>query len=167
MKLNNINSSFYSVLNDSEHLFDVLFNQELQFMAILSPEGRVLKVNDFALASQGAKREDYVGKLFWHSPAWRKLPEWEGIWRQRLIDAAHQQNAIITEDVFEVEDGSLRYADASTQAIFSVDGKVSGYIIQAVDITLRRLQEQQLEESETRMALVFEHSQIGHWEKCT
>ncbi|MFT6471481.1 MAG: hypothetical protein ACJAZ4_001929 [Neptuniibacter pectenicola] len=60
-----------------ERLFEMVFNQQFQFMAILSPDGRVLKINQLALTQQGAKREDYVGKLFWESPAWRNLPEWK------------------------------------------------------------------------------------------
>jgi hypothetical protein len=44
-----------------ERLFEMVFNQQFQFMAILSPDGRVLKINQLALTQQGAKREDYVG----------------------------------------------------------------------------------------------------------
>ncbi|WP_413699544.1 PAS domain-containing protein [Psychromonas sp. KJ10-10] len=164
MKFNNSTSSPDSILNDKESLFDALFNQEFEFIAILSAQGRVLKVNNLALSKQGVKREDYVGKLFWESPAWRKLPEWENIWKQRLIEASQHKKAIVTEDVFEVEGGSLHYADASTRALFGPDGEVSGYIIQAIDITKKRLREKQILEHDALIAFVLEHSKIGHWE---
>ena len=165
MKLNSSNSSPYPVLNDSELLFKMVFNQQFQFMAILSPEGRVLEVNELALTSQGVAREDYVGKLFWNSPAWCNFPEWENIWKQRLVKASNQQSPVITEDIFQIEDGSVHSADASTTAIYDPhNGKLSGYIVQAIDTTKRRLRENQIKENEARLKFVLEHSHIGHWD---
>ncbi|WP_144208270.1 PAS domain S-box protein [Shewanella donghaensis] len=165
MKLNLSNSSCYQVLDDSNLLFEKVFNQQFQFMAILSPEGRVLDINEFALSSQGVTREDYVGKLFWKSPAWCNFPEWEQIWKQRLEEASNQKDPVITVDTFQVKDGSTHIADASTTAIFNPDnGQLSGFIIQAIDITTRRLFENKTLESETRLNFILEHSDIGSWE---
>ena len=68
LKTSNTHKSFID--DDSSHLFEMVFNQQFQFMAILSSEGRVLEINNLALTMQGAKREDYIGKFFWESPAW-------------------------------------------------------------------------------------------------
>ena len=165
MKLNNSDSSPYQVLNDSELLFKMVFNQQFQFMAILSPEGRVLDVNELALQSQGVTRKDYIGKLFWESPAWCNLPEWENIWKERLIEASNSQEAIITEDVFQVEDGSIHYADASTTAIYTPDNNLLvGFIVQAIDTTERRLIDNQIKENEARLTFVLEQNNMGNWE---
>jgi diguanylate cyclase (GGDEF)-like protein/PAS domain S-box-containing protein len=165
MKINSSNSSPYLDVNDKELLFKMVFNQHFQFMAILSPEGRVLEVNDLALSSQGVTQEDYVGKLFWKSPAWCNFPEWESIWKRRLVEASNQHSPVITEDVFQIEDGSLHYADASTTAVYDLDnGKLTGFIVQAIDTTKRRKIEQQIKENEARLKFVLEHSHIGTWE---
>ena len=165
MKLNNSNLSPYQVLNDSELLFNMVFNQQFQFMAILSPEGRVLDVNELAVISQGVTREDYIGKLFWNSPAWCNFPEWEAIWKERLIEASNSQEAVITEDVFQVEDGSIHYADASTTAIYtSENNQLVGFIVQAIDTTQQRLIDNKIKENEARLTFVLDQSHIGNWE---
>lgn len=134
-------------------------------MAVLSSEGRVLDINELALTSQGVTREDYVGKLFWHSPAWCNLPEWENIWKKRLNEAANQLSPVITEDIFQVEDGTIRYADASTTAIFAPkSGQLVGYIIQVTDITQRRIKENQTQENEARLESIMDKCHIGNWE---
>ena len=165
MKLNNSNLSPYPALNNSELLFNAVFNQQFQFMAVLSPDGKVLDVNELAVTSQGVTREDYIGKLFWRSPSWCNLPEWENIWKERLIKASNSQEAVITEDVFQVEDGSIHYADASTTAIYTPDNnQLVGYIVQAIDTTQRRLIDNQIKENEARLTFVLEQSHIGNWE---
>jgi diguanylate cyclase (GGDEF)-like protein/PAS domain S-box-containing protein len=165
MESNSSNSSAYQVLSDPELLFKMVFNQKFQFMAILSPDGKVLEINEFALTSQGVKREDYIGKLLWQSPAWCNLPEWENIWKKRLVEASNQQDPVITKDIFQVEDGSVHYADASTTAIYDPkNGEISGYIIQAKDTTKDRQIENQIQENEARLKFVMQQSQIGNWE---
>lgn len=165
MKLNAANSSTFRAFNDFEQLFKILFNQQSQFMAILTPEGKVLDVNEFALTSQGVTREDYIGKLFWHSPAWCDFPEWGDIWKQRLVDASNQQEALITEDVFQAEGGPIHYAETSTTAIYASNkSELSGYIIQSIDTTKRRLKEKKIQESASRLEGILEQCHIGSWE---
>ena len=165
MKQNNSKSNLSLGNNDPEHLFKTVFNQQFQFMAILDTNGLVVEVNKLALVTQGAKREDYVGKLFWNSPAWRDLPEWEAIWKQRLIDCSTKKKTIFNKDVFQIEDGSLHYADSSTTAIYHPDnGELYGYIVQAIDTTDQYLVEKQLRDNEARLNYVLENSQIGNWE---
>ena len=165
MKLNSANSSPYLFLNDSDLLFKMVFNQQFYFVARLSPVGRVLEVNDLAIASHGASREDYVGKLLWQSPAWLNFPEWEHIWQQRLAEASTAQDPVITEDIFQIKDGSIHYSDVSTAAVYDPhNGQLSGYIIQVIDTTKRRLKEEQMQVSKARLEFVLEQSHIGHWE---
>jgi len=165
MKLNDSNLPPYQVLHDSDLLFNMVFNQQFQFMAILDPNGKVLDVNELAVLSQGVTREDYIGKLFWHSPAWCNFPEWESIWKARLIEASNTKAAVITEDVFQVEDGSIHYADASTTAIYTPgNNQLVGYIVQAIDTTKRHLIDNKIKENEARLTFVLEQSHIGNWE---
>ncbi|MDA1014078.1 MAG: PAS domain S-box protein [Planctomycetota bacterium] len=100
-------------LRESEERFRSVFNQQFQFMAILSPEGLVLDVNRLVLQVQGASREDFVGKRFWESPAWRDLPEWKEIIRDRIAQAFDLDGPLITEDQYQFMDGTVRFADAA------------------------------------------------------
>jgi len=165
MKLNSENSSPYLALNDPELLFSMVFNQQFQCMVILSPEGRVIDVNEFFLTSQRTERAEIVGRFFWETDAWRNLPEWEFIWKQRLIDVATQHHPIATEDVFEGADGTIHSADAITTAIYDTNNsQLIGYVIQAIDTTKSRLVKSQTKESEARLKRILKHSHIGSWE---
>jgi len=165
MKLNSSNSSPYLAIEDSELLFKLAFNQQLQFMAILSPEGRVLDVNAFFLDSQSGTREDHVGKFLWATPAWSNLPEWEDIWKQRLVVASKQKMPVLTEDIFHADDGAVHYADASTSAIFDPNnGLLVGYLLQANDTTKNRFIKNKVKKNEARLERILSHSHIGYWE---
>ncbi|WP_339721478.1 EAL domain-containing protein [uncultured Paraglaciecola sp.] len=165
MKLNALNSSTYHAFNDFEQLFKIVFNQQSQFMVLLTPEGIVLEVNEFALTSQGITREDCIGKLFWHLPPWCDFSESSDIWKQRLDDASKQQEALITEDVFQAEGGTIHYLDTSTTANYASNkSDLSGYIIQYIDTTKRRLKEKKIQESASRLERVLEQCHIGIWD---
>lgn len=165
MKSNNLNSPHHLVLNNSDLLFEMVFKQQFQYMAILSPEGRVLEVNDLALTFQGLPSVDYVGKLFWKSPIWCHLPEWESIWKNRLDEASRQQKSVITEDIFKIDDGSVHYADILITAIYAPHhDQLSGYIVQITDTTKRHLIENKIQQNETRLEFVLQQSHIGHWQ---
>ena len=126
------------IVRKSEQRFRSVFDQQFQFMAILAPDGRVLEVNELALRMQNYTREDYIGKLFWDSPAWQDLPEWPAIWRQRLQQAARGESPILTEDIYKTANGEIRFADAATTAIFDEKGGVEYFIVQASDTTERQ-----------------------------
>lgn len=165
MKKNNLTSNLSLGHSIPEHLFKTVFNQQFQFMAILNPDGLVVEVNKLALIEQGSKREEYVGKFFWCSPEFRSLPEWEVIWKQRLVDASTQNKTIFSKDVFQVADGSLHYSDSSVTAIYPPDSpELYGYIVQAIDTTERHSIEEQLHDNQARLNFVLENSQIGSWD---
>jgi PAS domain S-box-containing protein len=57
-------------LRESEQKFSAIFNQTFELMGIVSLDGVLLEVNQTALDSIGALREDIAGKLFWEAPWW-------------------------------------------------------------------------------------------------
>lgn len=147
-----------------EQLFKMVFDQQHQFLAILSPECRVLEINQLALTMQDAERKDSIGHLFWDIPPWNKLPEWAATWQQRFQQAASQRTPIITEDVYRIADAT-HYADTATTALYSSEsGPLIGYIVQATDITERRLAENRDLEIQARLNFVLEQSRTGNWD---
>ncbi|RTE67561.1 EAL domain-containing protein [Amphritea opalescens] len=148
-----------------EQLFKMAFNQQHQFLALISPEGRVLEINQMALNMQGAEREDYIGQLLWDAPAWKQLPEWKAIWQQRFQQAVSQRTAVITEDIYHIA-GVPHYADAVTTALYASDDSrlLVGYIVQASDITERRLAENRDLAIQERLNFVLEQSRTGSWD---
>ena len=136
---------------ENEVRFQAVFNQHYQFLAILSPDGRVLEINEFALKSQGHKREDYVGHLFWESPAWRSLPEWQDLVRERIAQAQTMHKPLLVEDVYRIADGTTRSADAAYTAIRDNSGQVVYVLAQANDTTQRKLTEEALSDNQRKL----------------
>jgi diguanylate cyclase (GGDEF)-like protein/PAS domain S-box-containing protein len=167
MKFDRKKPSTYQPLDDPELLFNVVYNQQFHSMAILSPVGEVLHINECALASQGqgVTLDDIVGKLFWKSPFWSNLPEWEEHWKKRLAKASKQRTAVISNDTYQINDGSVHFADTSTTAIFNPHtGDIAGYVVLTINTTNQRLIENKILENEARLKFVFDHSNIGNWE---
>ena len=135
-------------LKESELRLSQVFNQQFQFMAVLSLDGTCESVSESALKAQGATEEDYVGLPFWEGVAWREMPEWETIWKRRLAEAKITNFPVLTEDVYKTTDGSIHYADASTTAINNSQGECIGFIVQAVDTTEKVLAAQALKKQQ-------------------
>ncbi|MCB1800808.1 MAG: PAS domain S-box protein [Gammaproteobacteria bacterium] len=130
-------------LRESERRFRAVFDQQFQFSAILTPEGETLEINELPLRQTGAPRDAYAGKLFWKSPAWASLPEWQKIWPRRIADANASDDAILTQDVYLAADGELREAAAATKAIRDEQGNVEFVLVQALDNTEQRRAEKE------------------------
>jgi|GEM_PF-710141 len=143
-------------IKQKEELFRTVFNQQFQFMAVLSKDGETLEINELSLKMQGLKAEDYIGKLFWESPAWRDFPEWKKIWPKRLEKAKNLREPILTEDIFQDASGAVRYADASTLALRTADGEVSGFLVQATDITEQKQAIKQANDTDSILSSVFQ-----------
>lgn len=135
-------------LAERELLFRNVFNQQFQFMAVLAPDGRVREISDLALRVAQSTRDEYVGQYFWLVPGWRSLPEWHGIWQDRLRLAAAQEGPVLTEDTFLLPDGSFGYADAATTAVRDATGHLQFFIVQASDTTPQKRAELALRASE-------------------
>lgn len=130
-------------LRENERRFRAVFDQQFQFTAILSPNGETLEINELPLQVTGARREDFVGRPFWESPAWAGLADWEAIWQERFAEAKTTNVPILTHDVYRAAGGELREADAATKAIRNDRGEVEFLLVQASDNTERHRAEQE------------------------
>ena len=131
-------------LRESEKRFRLIFNQQFQFMAILSPEGVLLDVNELPLRVSGITREEVIGQLFWETPWWSGLPEMRAGWPARLAEATRSDGPVFSLDLYQAADGT-RVAEASITAVKDSEGRVEFFIVQASDITERKRVEEERE----------------------
>ncbi|HLM58309.1 MAG TPA: PAS domain S-box protein [Pyrinomonadaceae bacterium] len=115
-------------LRESEKRFRLIFNQQFQFMATLSPEGVLLDVNELPLRAAGVTREQVVGQLFWETPWWQGLPEMQAGWPARLEEAARSDAPVFSVDQYLAADGT-RVAEASITAVKDAGGRVEFFIV--------------------------------------
>ncbi|CAN5290906.1 hypothetical protein BH11PSE9_BH11PSE9_31590 [soil metagenome] len=126
----------YDAVLLSERRFRSVFNQQFQFMTILSPEGRVLEVSEQLPLQPGAvPREEVLGKLFWDTVWWDNIPEMRTEWPGRLKAAALQDGPLLSEDHFTSSTGQPRIALAAVTAVKDAAGQVDCFIVQATDVT--------------------------------
>jgi PAS domain S-box-containing protein len=143
-------------LRESEARFRGIFDQQFQFMAVLSPEGVTLEINELPLRAAGITRDVVVGRLFWETPFWAGLPAMREAWPRRLAEAARADGPVLSEDLYEVAGGEVRTADAAVTAVRGPDGAVRFFVIQATDTTERRRAEAALRAGEALKGAILE-----------
>jgi PAS domain S-box-containing protein len=147
-----------NALSENEERLRLVFNQQFQFIAVLSAEGWVLDINELPLKVQGVSRQDYLGRLFWECPAWEGLPDWQQTIRSRVTAALESFEPVHAEDEFLDADGRRHYATATYTAIRDDDGTARYVVVQASDVTERRKVEESLRRSEQRFRKLLQHA---------
>jgi PAS domain S-box-containing protein len=122
----------------SESRFRAVFNQQFQFMAILSPDGVVRSCNDTFFAATGVRRESVVGRYFWDAPWWRGRPEAQQWWQAAIEAAANSGESITGEVALANADGSRSEAEFAVTGVRDEAGGVIDVIAEGRDITQRK-----------------------------
>jgi PAS domain S-box-containing protein len=141
-------------LRASEERLRAVFDQQFQFMAVLSPDGVTLEINGLPLRAAGLAREEVVGRLFWETPFWDGLPDMQRGWPGRLAEAAGREGPVLSRDCYRAAGGEVRTADAAVTAVKDRSGAVRFFVIQATDVTERARAEAALRGSEERFRLM-------------
>ena len=158
-------------IRESEERFHSVFEQQFQFMAILSPEGRILEINDLPLKVTKYNKEDYIGKYFWEAPAWKNLPEWQMKIKEQVHKAANATEPVQAEDLLETADGDIRTTITAYSAIRDSNMNLRYILVQATDNTEKKLAEDALKKAKEELSKISQRfqistqaAQIGIWE---
>ncbi len=145
-----------------ERRFRSVFNQQFQFMVILSPQGRVLEFSEQLPLNNGAVPPDQViGKLLWDTVWWEHTPEMRARWPARLREAAQASGPLLSEDMFNSPAGEPRVAAAAITAVKDAAGNVDCFVVQGTDITDRKEAEQHRQQLESQLRETHKMQAIG------
>ena len=144
-------------LRRAELLFRGVFQQQFQFMALLSAEGRILDFSDSLVApavpdAPKTVPEQVIGLPMEDSPWWRAVPQTRADWPAHLKAAREGQQNVLFETAYQEPTGEMRLAHVALIAVRENAGQVAYFILHATDITDARRAEAELRQAHAALA---------------
>jgi PAS domain S-box-containing protein len=130
-------------LRESEQKFRAIFDQVFQFIALLTPDGMVLEVNQPALSFAKVPLQDVLGRPLWEGRWWWALPAAQKQLKD-AIAAAAAGRFVRYETTLQGEQESDIIADFSVKPVLDAEGKTAFLIVEARDITEHKRLEQEI-----------------------
>ena len=145
-------------MRESEELFFGAFEHAPIGVALVSPEGKWLKVNRALCDLVGYSRAELLTRTFQDITRREDLPENLENMRQLL---AGETRSYQMEKRYVHARGSLVTVLLNVSLIHDEHGQARHFIIQVLDITERKRAEEAIRESEERFSGAFEYAPIG------
>ncbi len=136
-------------LQESELRFRAIFNNSFQFIGLLTPDGRLLEVNDTALRFGGLRRSDIVHRPFWELRWWTKTIAARERLKDAIARAAQGEFVRYEEEVIGIDDHTA-IIDFSIRPLRDETGKITLLIPEGRDITELKQAEAALRKSEAQ-----------------
>lgn len=125
-----------------EHARRIIDNT-LAFVGVMTPDGTLVEANATALRAGGLTRDDVIGRKFWDCSWWNYDPEVQQQLRGAIARAA--AGRVVRYDAIVRMAGDTRMPiEFMLAPVFDASGQVAYLIPSGVDITDRKLAEEQL-----------------------
>lgn len=149
-----------SSLQDSRRHLRALVDGSASLICILDVEGRILDVNQTALAFAGVEREALIGRFLWDVLWWARDPAAHE--RARLAVAQVQQGAQVSGEMVQVNAaGQVCHLSFSLSPVKDAQGVVVGIVPEARDVSAIHHAEAQLRETGERFRTLVENALVG------
>ncbi|MET0383602.1 MAG: ATP-binding protein [Burkholderiaceae bacterium] len=152
LKLNRARRQAAAEVAKSEAQLRTIFESSYQLQWLLALDGRVLDVNPTALRLVGRQARDVAGQPLWSTPWFAPT---DGA-PQRVRDglaAAALQPAAQRELGLRMADGIPRHFDFTFRAVRGAAGAIDAFLVEAVDVTVRKAAEAALRDSQKLEAI--------------
>ncbi len=152
-------------LNESEEKFRGIFEQSPLGIQIYNVDGKLIDVNQHTLNMFGVDDKKYIIEFnLWEDPnlsSEKKKALKNG--KPVFISADLDFEIIKKNNIFPTSRSGIIYVDMYVNPLMQ-ENKVTGYLVQIVEVTDSKLAEQTLKESEEKLNRSQEVGKIGHWE---
>ena len=138
-------------LRSQEAQLRTMFETSYQLQGILSLDGHLLEANARALDAMGAKLEDVHGQPFWQTPFWADTASVAERMKTAVREVA-EGNAFREEILLDIV-GGQRAFDFSMRRMAGNSGGAPFIIFEAIELTERRLAEEQLRQAQKMESL--------------
>jgi PAS domain S-box-containing protein len=132
-------------LAKSEQKFRAIFEQTVQFVGLLTPEGTILEFNQAYLDYVNTPRTQVIGQLFWDSFSCFHSQNFKHDLQTAILQAS-QGKFIKSELNITHSNGKIATLDFSIKPIFDDTGKVILLLSEGRDITARKQTETALQQ---------------------
>jgi PAS domain S-box-containing protein len=139
----------------SEVRFRAIFNQTIQFISLLKPDGTIIEINQTALDFGGVTLSECVGKFFWETPWWKISTQTQDELKKSIAQAASGTFIRYEVDV-QGANGQVWTIDFSLKPIKDETGKVVLLIPEGRDISESKALQQELASREKLLNAFFE-----------
>ena len=150
-------------LSASEERLRSILDGMFAYIALYSPDGVMLEVNRHTLEQWSLPREQMVGRKPWETERWANAPRAREA-LQSAYERAGRGETIRSDMTARLTDGRVVTTDSTLQPLFDSQGKVTGVLSFAVDVSERARAEAKLRESEIRLREAQRIAGIGNWE---
>jgi PAS domain S-box-containing protein len=142
-------------LTNIHNLLRSVMDNTFQLQGLLSPEGKLVDVNETALQMIGVSKETVIGRDFWDTPWWSH----DQIVTERVRQAVARAAAgefVRNESEHLDASGKLHNIDFSIKPVFDTDGNIIYLLPEGRDITDRKNAEQELERYSNHLEVMIE-----------
>lgn len=149
------------MISEIDNTFDIAFKYSAIGMALVSPEGRWLRVNDCFLKFVLYNESDLIGN------STLEITFDEDREQTKAMISALLSGATLSENIekrYKRKDGNIVWAEISVALIRDENGHPLYFLSQIQDITPRKIAEAKLKESEARFDLAMKGSNAGLWD---
>ncbi|MFZ0663410.1 MAG: PAS domain-containing protein [Acidobacteriaceae bacterium] len=140
---------------------DAIYNTSLEYIGLLSKEGRLLDCNRASLEFAGNTREELLGRYFWDCDWFTHTPGAREAIREAVARAAKGEQ-VRHERTFLRPSGEALAFDFSISPVRDASGDVIFLVPEARDVTLMKRTEATLKESEKLAAVGRLAASIAH-----
>jgi PAS domain S-box-containing protein len=138
-------------LRASQARLRTLFETSNQGQGLIALDGRLLDTNSTFLKSTAARADEVVGRLFWEAPCFTATPGMPELIRQ-VVQLAAQGDSTQQEVALNLPAGPRSF-DMSIRPMRNEEGAIAAVVLEAIDITDRRMAEEALRQSQKMEAV--------------